>query len=1311
MREDPAFAHLFSEEEDERWSRTADNPAIRREAMLSAAKMISRGNGDTVPLYMGTKKLFPQERQRVVAQARKLYIMATSVYGNAPCGIDEAGKRVVAVDKHDRTQGIVMGALRETLAGTDTERKAIERVDKRDREPQRDEETGTTPEVSDEARKLAHETRNAQRLAVAARVAFGAEEAERAAAGDLRSRAAAFKTHMETLSNLFFKDGEKHPDHVIMDGLIQKAFETGMPDELLARLRKVRDMLAEAGRKPTDVELAQAADLIAETISAMDVISLMKSRGMSMPKDASAAERAEGASSRAASAMNALEAVYAEDTAEALAQKTLSRVAIDTWNKLAKKWGFTQAIVDPGTLVGDPKFMVKLAEAADKQIKAYEEAEADATMRSKHGALLVSERKAANMEARRLHKDIDRLQKLFRDEGAFVRMLKADIEMLAIEQAKGGASGRTASQIAYLRDAKTVAEVLRIGNRLFSLATFQGATWNTPYLRGRLWRLIRSLPKLDERLNDDAAYYTPEFRVFANELRNVASQWWGKSMDEVAQEIEKLSEMPSDDHVAARIRALEMVGGGQFLSSEMLDSAFWQIQADRDFSFIEQRANIRRTRRNVEQEAAAFCEALTANEHRGQQSDSKLKKSAQKLVPGQGFFSIGDRLRGMIKKATGEVYEQAKHYCDRIEKMLSDAASAHDRLVVEQHEWDLKTTREIFGDKWVSEMYELNNVPVPASVFDTSSYDHSTTPGAKLSQLTPMQLLHIYMTAKQKSFQAPLFVNPGAFSENHAAELEARQQYVNDAREGGELETFLKTYKDGKLWKLKEAWQKRWDALYPELNRVYKDIYGFDMYDPFNEDNYYPLARAYRQTLSISTPGAVVLPVARRFQSRTINVAELDTSKSFIEIQAEQMQNTLHTLAYADAHLQAERVMMNPTVSTTLKTRVRSSDLSELQKHFVNVLGMPSQQEREESSLLVSTAVGAANVLALGANPMPVVRQMLSGASYLAESERGIVASTAALLYPLWGGKRYIQDVVRVMSDPLAKARWGEYSRMVADAALRGKVSSGGYFLKRLRNFVMSGINLGDKFTAATAGMGFYRAAYDDGISRGLDDAAAHENAMNEFMALTEASQQTRRAMNMNWLQRHTFSPVRLITQFRSNQEQAAGHEIRAIADLIANPKDSRRWKTFLRKTFAYHFLYAGFMAFVVQAIYAAANPGDDDEDKPLWERIDWKEQLATLSFGGFYGNSFFFVVSQALGLGTSGPAGVAGAPAVAVPTQFVKRVSRASKETWKAMFDEEVEEKQFEDIMRMWIRTTAGGRAAYMFADAIVGEDEENPD
>ncbi|MBR5621907.1 MAG: hypothetical protein IKW49_01830 [Opitutales bacterium] len=1297
----------------ERWSRTAgaDNSSVRRQAMISAAKMIARGNGDTVPLFAGTKTMSPQDRQRVVAQARKLYIMATSAYGKAPCDIDEAGKRVVAADKQDRTQGVIMGSLRESAAGTDTERKAIERVNAREREPQRDEETGLKPEVSDEARKLAYETRNAQRLATAARVAFGAEEAERASGSDLHSRAAAFKSHMEVLSDLFFKDGKKHAEHEIMDGLIRQAAEAGMPDELLSRLRKVRDMVAEAGRKPTEVELAQASDLIMQTLSSIDVIRLMKSRGMSMPKDTSAADRAEHSSSRAASAMNALEAVYAEDTAESLAQKTLARVAVDSWNKLAKKWGFTHAIVDPGTLVGDPKFMAKLMEAADKQIKAYEEAEADATTRSKHGALLIPERKAANMEARRLRKDIDRLHKLFRENGAFVRMLKADIEALAIEQAQGGASGRTASQIAYLRDAKTLGEVMSIGNRLLSLATVQGATWNTPYLRGRLWRLVRSLPKLDERLNDDAAYYTPEFRVFANELRNVASQWWDKSMDEIAKEIESLSEMPADDHVSARIRALQMIGGGQFMSSEMLDSAFWQIQADRDFSFIEQRANIRNTRRNVEQEAAAFCDALTANEHRGQRGEGMLKKLAQKVVPGQGFLSLGDRLRGMIKHATGEVYEQAKHFCDRMEKMLSNAASAHDRLVVEQHEWEDKTIREIFGDKWVSEMYELNNVPVPAKVFDTSAYDHSTTPGAKLSALTPMQLLHIYMTAKQKSFQAPLFVNPGAFSENHAAELEARQQYVNDAREGGELETFLKTYKGGKLWKLKEAWQKRWDALYPQLNRVYKDIYGFDMYDPFNEDNYYPLARAYRQTLSISTPGAVVLPVARRFQSRTINVAELDTSKSFSEIQAEQIQNTLHTLAYADAHLQAERVMMNPTVSATLKTRVRSSDLSELQKHLVNVLGMPAQQEREESSKIVSAAVSATNLLALGMNPMPVVRQMLSGASYLAESERGILASTAAMLYPLWGGKRYIQDVIRVMSDPLAKARWGEYSRMVADAALRGKVSSGAYFLKRLRNFLLAGINLGDKFTAATAGMGFYRAAYNDGISRGLDDATAHEKAMDEFMALTEASQQSRRAMNMNWLQRHTFAPVRLITQFRSNQEQAAGHQIRAIADLIANPKDARRWKTFLRKTLAYHFLYAGFMSFVVQAIYAAANGGDDDEEKTLWERIDWKEQLATLSFGGFYGNSAFFVLSQVLGLNASGPAGIAGAPAVSVPTQFVKRVSRASKETWKSMFDEDVEEKQFEEIMRMWIRTTAAGRSAYMFADAVAGKDEEKPD
>ena len=164
--------------------RAAPPTLFTMKAMISAAKMIARGNGDTVPLFGNAKTMSPQDRQRVVA-----------------------------ADKHDRTQGVIMGGLRESAAGTDTERKAIERVNAREREPQRDEETGMKPEVSDEARKLAYEARNAQRLAMAARVAFGAEEAERVFGSDLRSRAAAFKAHMEVLGDLFFKDEGKHAEH------------------------------------------------------------------------------------------------------------------------------------------------------------------------------------------------------------------------------------------------------------------------------------------------------------------------------------------------------------------------------------------------------------------------------------------------------------------------------------------------------------------------------------------------------------------------------------------------------------------------------------------------------------------------------------------------------------------------------------------------------------------------------------------------------------------------------------------------------------------------------------------------------------------------------------------------------------------------------------------------------------------------------------------------------------------------------------------------------------------------------------------
>ena len=1205
-------------------------------------------------------------------------------------------------------------------------------VERRARAKLSDELASMEAQGAKEGRGLALSTDlsdEAVRLGEALTGSQGAGAAIRGSAQTLTERAGALRPLLRDAAKRFELE-EGASESAVVEALAAAAERASLPAEHVAKLRAAGNALGseefEADTDAGKMKRAAAADIVAETLSALGVSEEMLSSGMASVKDRAVEKRAEQEAADADTAEESARRAFEGEDPSALAARAAASVLRGAWAKVSRALGVSGLEVE--TFVGgdvSPAGLLSLIEAQARARAEALEAEADAcTRKMAAGALSLEERRKLNGKRNGLRSDAGKVRAAASPGGALCAAFKADAEALAKRMLQRGGGAATVNATVALRAAFSTRDAIGAACSLLLTAGNKEAAASLPYLRGRLRGLLFSMPKLDERTDDASSYYTAEWRVLANQLREVGSVWWDKSFEEVQAEIDRLEGAEaSDDHMRARIRALQLVGGAKNMSAPMLDKAFWEILSERDTSFLEQRQDVRARRRETEQEAADFLKAAALNPH-AKPLDKSMAQDAAEQATSQGGLSFGDRLRGWVKHAKGELREKALSWIDGIEKRLSDAASMHDALEVEQNDWAVRTMRGIFGAGWKARVSRLCTVALP----ELAKFENTSNALAKQGDVSPMRALHIYMSARQKSFGAAL-LTPGAFSEESRGALETRRKYVEQARDGGELETFLKRFEGGVLWKLKEAYAARWKELFPRLNAAYRGVFGFDLYDPFGETDYYPLKLKSGEDSAgrgkVARSGAVMLPVARRFRSRTVNVAELETNRTFLEVATEQIEDTLHTIAYAEAHSQMEAFVGNAKIAETLAARVSGTDLNGFRDHLADIFAMPSQRPEGNRAGRVVNALTA--VIALGGNVLTPIRQATGGGTYAAESPFGAGATTAAMLYPLWGtlwGGQYLADAARVWRDPLFRARYEETSRLLDQAALRGKAGHGAKgaaraFFKTLKNALMWGVKAGDAVPIMTCGVGFYRLYYAQNLRRGMTEARAHDDAMRGMMALTEKTQQTRRMMNKTSWQRSSGGLTQVLTQFKSMNDQALGNEARAIADLAAGLGEGKRWRKAFRSVVAHHLLFGAFSDFVMQCVFMALS-GDDDDDLSFWEKLNLWELGAAAAGGGLYGSTFAFVAFDLLGageqvrlvakdMGADVPRGVPSTawgasvvPAVSVMTNMLRRTGRAVR------FGLD-DDKDAEDAWREFAKAFGGGKTMLRIADRIAADSEDD--
>ena len=171
----------------------------------------------------------------------------------------------------------------------------------------------------------------------------------------------------------------------------------------------------------------------------------------------------------------------------------------------------------------------------------------------------------------------------------------------------------------------------------------------------------------------------------------------------------------------------------------------------------------------------------------------------------------------------------------------------------------------------------------------------------------------------------------------------------------------------------------------------------------------------------------------------------------------------------------------------------------------------------------------------------------------------------------------------------------------IADAAKTAKNKAKGAMAYILEKGYLP-TQMADSFAIAAGGATFYRNRIKDLVNKGMTEAQAEKQAMQEFVETSEESQQSSRPDKIS--QQQSSDVGRLILMFANTPMQYARIQKRAAQDLINGRGD---WKSNISKIAYYGFVQNLIFNALQQAVFALGF-GDDDEEK------DSKKTMNTLN-------------------------------------------------------------------------------------------------
>ncbi|MBQ6136612.1 MAG: hypothetical protein IJI73_04490, partial [Kiritimatiellae bacterium] len=396
------------------------------------------------------------------------------------------------------------------------------------------------------------------------------------------------------------------------------------------------------------------------------------------------------------------------------------------------------------------------------------------------------------------------------------------------------------------------------------------------------------------------------------------------------------------------------------------------------------------------------------------------------------------------------------------------------------------------------------------------------------------------------------------------------------------------------------AWMRKW---YEEnrqgLSDVSTALFGVGVYA--ETGNYMPVKMLIDPQGFEKPGGAAYAFFPKALTPRIRNKRDFDTSADILSMWGARMDEAAQWKAHAELGLEMRGVFGRSELQKAIVASHGKKARNDVLAFVTDILaGHGNAETSADGARSFMDAVrGWAALGALGGNVGVMFKQTTSIPAF--GFEIGMVKTARYLATAFTPeGIAAIREVWR--SEERANRWTGGNTEAVANALNDDRPNA----LKSL--FVKSMVTnkAGDVVPALLVGQGIYRDALGRGMSR--------EDAMAYTWMLVERTQQSSRVENRSSFQRRG-KLGNMIYQFLTTQQQYLQYELRALREVVTDPKSARKWGGFLRAAALNHFILSSAYYWMGELYKAALG-----QEPPEGRLADWVVGMLTGPYGALYG-------------------------------------------------------------------------------------------
>ena len=405
----------------------------------------------------------------------------------------------------------------------------------------------------------------------------------------------------------------------------------------------------------------------------------------------------------------------------------------------------------------------------------------------------------------------------------------------------------------------------------------------------------------------------------------------------------------------------------------------------------------------------------------------------------------------------------------------------------------------------------------------------------------------------------------------------------------------LLTPEDFKLIEWLESWYEDNRA---GLSDISEQLFGIGVYA--ETSNYMPVKMLLPAQGLEKGEGVAWTIFPKALTPRVKNERDFDTSADVLQMFMQRMEEAEQWKAHAKLGLELRGIFGRSVLQEAVVAN-HSNKAKNLMLGFVtDILAGAGVVEKGASGIerVVDKVRGWAALGALGGNIGVMLKQTTSIPAF--GFEIGLVNTSRYILSAFTSDG--IAAMRAIFNSEERKNRWNVGNTEEVKNALAQKNVS--RIAKVLRASMFTN-RLGDVVPALVVGQGIYRDALEQGMSE--------EEAMSRVWMLVERTQQSGRIENQANFQRRS-KLGRTLYQFLSTQQQYLQYDVRAIRDVIADPKNSDRWKSLASTVALNHFILSSLYYWMGQLykMLLGQKPSDD-------ELAEWIVSCVLGPFGALY--------------------------------------------------------------------------------------------